>query len=133
MKYELTKDLETGNAVIDREHRELFAAVNRLLDACSSGKGRATLEPTIKFLLNYVDKHFAHEEDLQKKYNYPGKPSHTIFHEGYKKKLRELAGAIPASGPGVNDLANINNHIGVLVTHIRTEDKKLGAFLKNRE
>ena len=39
MKYTLTKDLETGNTLIDTEHRELFAAVNNLMDACSQGKG----------------------------------------------------------------------------------------------
>lgn len=133
MRYELTKDLETGNALIDREHRELFQAVNKLLDACSSGKGRSSLEPTTKFLLNYVDKHFAHEEELQKKSNYPGRTSHTMFHEQYKRKLRQLVDAIPPAGPGVGDLANINSHIGVLVTHIRVEDKKLGAYLKDKK
>ena len=54
MKYEVTKDLETGNAIIDGEHRELFRAVNTLLDACGQGQGRAALDPTIKFLLNYI-------------------------------------------------------------------------------
>lgn len=39
MKYELTKDLETGNRIIDNEHRELLNAVNALLDACSAGQG----------------------------------------------------------------------------------------------
>ena len=39
MKYELTKELETGNSIIDSEHRELFAAINRLMDACSVGNG----------------------------------------------------------------------------------------------
>ena len=39
MRYEMTKDLETGNALIDSEHRQLFKAVNDLLDACSQGKG----------------------------------------------------------------------------------------------
>ena len=67
MKYELTKDLETGNAIIDQEHRELFRAVNSLMDACSKGQGRAALEPTMKFLLDYVNKHFSHEEELQQK------------------------------------------------------------------
>ena len=33
MRYEMTKDLETGNALIDSEHRQLFKAVNDLLDA----------------------------------------------------------------------------------------------------
>ena len=40
MRYEMTKDLETGNALIDSEHRQLFKAVNDLLDACSQGNGQ---------------------------------------------------------------------------------------------
>ena len=51
MKYELTKDLETGNAIIDGEHRELFRAVNALIDACGKGQGRSAMEPALKFLL----------------------------------------------------------------------------------
>ena len=46
MAYQFTKDLETGNATIDSEHRQLIQAVNDLLAACSHGKGRAELEKT---------------------------------------------------------------------------------------
>ena len=130
MKYELTKDLETGNAIIDSEHRQLFNAVNQLMDACSGGQGRAKIEPTLRFLLDYVDKHFAHEEQLQQQAKYPEYSSHKLFHESYKRKLREIGAAIPMSGPTVGDLANLNAHVGVLVSHIRVADKKLGAFLK---
>lgn len=130
MKYELTKDLETGNVIIDGEHRELFRAVNALMDACGKGQGRAAVEPALKFLLSYVDKHFNHEEQLQSKSGYPNMAAHKQFHEGYKRKLREIAGKIPAAGPGMTDLANLNSHIAVLVSHIKTEDKRLGAFLK---
>ncbi len=130
MKYELTKDLESGNAIIDGEHRELFRAVNTLMDACGKGQGRAALEPAIKFLMDYVNKHFAHEEQLQVKSNYPGMAAHKQFHEKYKSKLREIAGKIPAAGPSVADVGALNGHIAVLVSHIKTEDKRLGIFLK---
>ena len=50
MKYELTKDLETGNALIDSEHRQLFAAINNLMDACAQGKGRDQIMSTARFL-----------------------------------------------------------------------------------
>lgn len=130
MKYELTKELETGNAIIDKEHRELLEAVNTLMDACGKGQGRSALEPAVKFLLNYVDQHFAHEEQLQKQSNYPGLAAHRAFHENYKKTLREVAAAIPPAGPTIADLNNINMQVGVLVSHIKTEDKKLGAHLK---
>lgn len=58
MRYELTKDLETGNAIIDNEHSELFKAVNNIVDACSKGQGRKIMEPAIQFLLSYVELHF---------------------------------------------------------------------------
>ena len=62
MKYELTPDLMTGNQLVDREHKELLEAVNRLMDACSEGKGREKSAEVFRYLLSYVDKHFADEE-----------------------------------------------------------------------
>ncbi len=132
MRYELTKDLETGNAIIDREHQELFQAVNQLLDSCGKGQGRAAMEPAIQFLIGYVDQHFSHEEQLQQESGYPGMTAHKAFHAGYKKTLREIAAKIPASGPSVADLGALNKHVAVLINHIRVEDKKLGAYLKQK-
>ena len=57
MKYELTPDLLTGSQQIDMQHRQLFEAVNRLMDACSMGKGRDQIQSTITFLSDYVVKH----------------------------------------------------------------------------
>ncbi len=125
MKYELTKDLETGNAVIDSEHRQLFKAVNDMMDACAAGQGRSVVEGTVKFLLSYVDQHFAHEEQLQVQSNYPNYAAHKQFHENYKATLKKLAAELPRDNIGIGDLVKINNHVGVLVSHIRTEDKKV--------
>lgn len=130
MAYQLTKDLETGNSMIDKEHRELFQAVNNLLDACSQGKGRSAVGDVMKFLLNYVDRHFAHEEQLQKTSNYPNFAAHRLFHENYKRKLREIAAKVMEHEVSIADLSLINSHIAVLVAHIKTEDKKLGAHLQ---
>lgn len=131
-RYEFTKKLETGNAVIDKEHRELFQAVNKLLDACSAGKGRTSMDETIQFLNNYVDKHFAHEEQLQRQSGYPGITAHRTFHEKYKQTLKEITSRISVSGPTIVELGNLNKHISVLISHISTEDKKLGEFLNKQ-
>lgn len=131
-RYEFTKKLETGNAVIDREHRELIQAVNKLLDACSEGKGRASMDETIKFLNNYVNQHFTHEEQLQKQSGYPGITAHKTFHEKYKQTLKEITSQISVSGPTIAELGKLNGHIGVLISHITMEDKRLGAFLNQK-
>ncbi len=132
MTYQLTKELETGNYIIDKEHTELFDAVNQLLDACAHGKGRTTVNSTLKFLLDYVDKHFAHENQLQKDNNYPNQANHYLFHEEYKRKLRDIAAQIASHEPTITDLSQLNSHIAVLISHIKTEDKKLGAFLHTK-
>lgn len=127
-KYEFTKDLETGNLTIDNEHRELLNAVNSLLEACEDGKGRAKMSETVKFLNDYVERHFAHEEQLQKKSGYPGYEAHKAFHEKYKQTLREITSGM-SDNISIADLAKFNAHVSLLVSHIRSEDKKLGAFL----
>lgn len=132
MRYELTKELETGNALIDKEHRELFKAVNDLLDACGKGEGRSSVQKTGAFLSNYVKNHFAHEEQLQVKNGYPGYTAHKAFHEKYKKDLNDVVAKIPLTGADISDLAALNNQIGVLVAHIKFEDKKLGQFLQKK-
>lgn len=39
MAYIWNKDLETGNAMIDQQHKQLIQCINDLLDARSSVKG----------------------------------------------------------------------------------------------
>ncbi len=128
-RYELTKDLETGNAIIDKEHRELFNAVNKLFEACSNGSGRSSMNETIQFLNDYVQKHFSHEEQLQQQSEYPSVRTHKAFHEEYKRKLNEITSKISTSGSTIVELGNLNRHISVLIAHIRTEDKKLAGYL----
>lgn len=131
-RYEFTPNLETGNAIIDKEHRELINAVNKLLDACGSGSALSQVDQTVKFLNDYVERHFLHEEQLQQKSGYPGYAAHKSFHDGYKKTLKEITSVISKSGASVGELMKLNNHISVLISHIKTEDKKLGAFLKDK-
>lgn len=130
MRYELTKELETGNEMIDIEHKELLHAVNNIVDACNTGKERDIVEPAITFLLTYVDMHFAHEEQLQSDNHYPNMESHKAFHDSYKKQLKEIATQVPLDNPTIKDVEKLNEHIAVLINHIHTEDKKLGTYLK---
>ena len=68
MAYVFTPDLETKNALIDSEHKQLIKAINDLLEACSKGQGRAQVAQTAKFVYDYTSKHFADEERLQLQY-----------------------------------------------------------------
>ena len=59
MAYIWSKDLETGNKLIDQQHQQLIQSINDLLDACSQGKGRDKIVETMQFLQSYTAKHFA--------------------------------------------------------------------------
>ena len=130
MKYELTSDLLTGNQQIDAQHRQLFVAVNRLMDACSMGKGREQIQDTVNFLSDYVVKHFQDEERLQTQSGYPGYPSHKQFHDGYRRQLSVTAQELIQQGPTVKALGDLNRAVAILVTHIRTEDKRMAHFVQ---
>ena len=95
MVYQFTKDLETGNAAIDSEHRQLIQAINDLLSACSSGKGRGELEKTTHFLSRRI--HFFPGEEKS------GKPAGFLrFHrKGFYKNSPRKAHFILARQPGL--------------------------------
>ena len=131
MKYELTQDLITGNALIDSEHKQLFEAINALLDACAKGKGRDQLMETVDFLNRYVERHFGDEEKLQVSSKYPGYSSHKTFHDGYKRQMHQITQELLAEGATVKGLGQLNQVAGVLVSHLRTEDRKLAKYLKD--
>ena len=130
MRYELTEDLVTGNTLIDSEHKQLFDAINALLDACSSGKGRDQIMRTVDFLNGYVGRHFSDEEKLQVSSSYPGYPAHKTFHDGYKRQLQQSTQELLAEGATVKALGKHNQVARNLVSHIRTEDRKLAKHLK---
>ncbi len=130
MRYEVTQDLITGNSLIDSEHRQLFAAVNDLMDACSQGRGRDQIQQTVRFLNDYVMKHFGDEERLQTQSKYPNYPAHKQFHDGYRRQLSQVTQELLQQGATVKALGDLNNVVAVLVSHIRTEDKRLARHVK---
>ena len=132
MAYAFTPDLLTGNTTIDSQHKELFAAINNLLDACSQGKGRAALASTAKFLYDYTAKHFADEEKLQLASNYPDRVNHKQYHEGFKQVVREIITELDKEGPTIVLVGKVNSSIaGWLINHIKREDVKVAAHIRS--
>lgn len=133
MKYELTPDLQTGNILIDTEHRELLNAINNLMDACSKGKGKDEITKTLTFLNNYVVKHFSDEERLQIQSRYPNYQAHKNFHESYKAEMQTLANELAANGYSIAFLSKVNQKIAIIINHIKQEDKKLAMHIKSNK
>ena len=132
MGYVWTVEWATGHPTIDMQHKQLFKAVNDLLDACAAGKGRNYIEKTLTFLSDYVDEHFRDEEKLQQQYHYPDRLKHIMLHENFRRTVAELASQLKSEGPTVSLVAKVNSSVGGwLVVHIQQEDKKLAAHIRS--
>jgi hemerythrin len=133
MAYTWTKDLETGNPLIDSQHQQLIQAVNDLLAACSVGQGRDKLNQTLDFLASYTIRHFRDEERLQQQYQYPDYNNHKNLHEHFKVFVQDLVTQIKAAGPTTSLVSKVTFGVGDwLVNHIKKEDTKVATFIRGK-
>ena len=58
--------LETGNTVVDNDHKVLIKQINLLGDALKAGTAKDQLATMIAFLNKYTREHFAREEQIMK-------------------------------------------------------------------
>jgi hemerythrin len=126
-------DLSSGFKEIDDQHKELINRVNKLLDACNSGKGRQEIGDTLNFLADYVVEHFNSEEKYMKQYNYPGLNEQIEQHKYFVSYVGELKNEFDKNGPSISLTMKLSkNLVEWLVNHIMKIDKKAGAFLKEK-
>jgi hemerythrin len=131
MPYQVTRSLETGNALIDQEHQELLATINRLLDACRRGERDAELNETLQCMKSYTEKLFDDEETMQRQCSYPEYHAHHLCHEAYKKTVTELCERLRESEATEELVCEVNTSLaGCFIAHIRREDKKFAAYLR---
>lgn len=133
MPYVFTRELETGEAQIDAQHKELFRIMNELEAASKQGKGRAELDSTLKFLSDYIVKHFSDEQMLQIKSSYPDRAQHKQYHEAFKASVNDMIAEYRKDGASIALLGQINAKVAMwLLNHIKREDKKFGNYLKTK-
>ncbi len=134
MKYVWTSNLETGHEIVDKQHKALIEAYNELLDASARGEGYKELEHTIDFLMDYTQKHFGAEEDLQIACQYPEYEHHKELHQEFTKIMQALCERLKKEGPSMSLLGRVNREMGDwLILHIKIEDVKLVKYIKERE
>lgn len=78
----------TGIPEIDAQHQTLFQAVNDLHDGLMAGKGKASIDKTLDFLVQYTQSHFQSEETFMQQQGFEGLAAHRTEH---KMLLEEVA------------------------------------------
>ena len=126
-------DLKIGVPAIDTQHKMLCEAIDRLLDACKSGKGRAEIVSTMSFLEQYTARHFHDEEILHRQSGYPKVVEHKAIHDAFIKKVQALKQEIIDDGATIVTVGKVNTLIiDWLFNHIRKVDQELEKYINKK-
>ena len=131
-RYEWDPALETGYALIDDQHRQLFALANALHETDSGCAPDAkVVGDAVYRLTDYVVEHFADEEGLMAHFGYPGLGLHKMQHEQLTSSTLLLT-ARYFKGEDVSP-CEIAEFLGDWLTkHIEAEDLRAIAFVRER-
>jgi len=133
MGLEWKESLAVGVDEIDNQHKELFKAVNNLLDACSRGDGKEETEKMMKFLGEYVIRHFSAEERYQQRSGYPDYANHKKLHDEFIIEFKNMQEQYHKSGANGVLIIQMNKKVSDwLLRHIGRVDKALGEYLKSK-
>jgi hemerythrin-like metal-binding protein len=125
------KNLETGHAGIDSDHKKLVNLVNQLADAMASGRGKDVCGKVLAELAAYTATHFAMEERLMAAQRY----SKAVEHKGEHDKLVKEVLAFKAkfdAGSAMLTLSLLTFLKEWLGKHILGSDKALVAELAKK-
>ncbi|HZV81838.1 MAG TPA: hemerythrin family protein [Geobacteraceae bacterium] len=126
-------NLLTGVELIDSQHKELFSRFDSLVAACNQGKGRDEVMRLLQFLDDYIREHFAAEEQLQIRHNYPQYGEHKAQHISFVADVDQLKNQFLAEGATLPLVIQTNQAlVNWLIRHISSVDLAFARYLKER-
>ena len=123
------KTLETGNELIDSQHKELIDRINSLIRSCEEGEDAAEAVKMMEFLTDYTDFHFSAEEALQEKMGYAGISYHKKQHQDFIETVANLKAKLEAEGPTKEFADLVNKDVTEwLYGHIKIYDRAVADY-----
>ena len=127
----LEDNLKLDIPEIDSQHEALISLINLLHETMLQGADKASLDGLLSQLLEHTQTHFAYEEGLMSRYNYPGYEAHKSEHERLMQHLLDLTDRYK-NGDLLLSFAVVLELKGWALVHIEKSDKPLGTFLDNQ-
>lgn len=130
MRVEFEKSLETGNEMIDSQHKELISRIDQLLESCEDGNAQVKAVKMLDYLLDYTEFHFGEEEKLQEEIHFPAIESHKEKHGEFKQAVKELQEMLEEEeGPTEAFVAQVQkNVVDWLFDHIKVFDRAVAEY-----
>ncbi|MCF8178780.1 MAG: bacteriohemerythrin [Sulfuritalea sp.] len=123
---------ESGNTLIDDQHRNLFRVCNELLNALLAGSSRALVDELIETLMQDVKHHFSDEEALFLAAGYPDAKEHIAVHRKLVDDAAVLVERFHAGALSIGELIEFLAH-DIVARHILGRDRAFFPCLKNRD
>ncbi len=119
-----------GVDFIDKEHKQLFSTMNKLLKISESEeKSEWACREGVKYLRNHTTKHFEHEEEYMKSINYSEYEIHKRLHDNFRKyTLPALEAEMEMNEYSEDSVRHfLGVCIGWVVGHTQTEDQAIAG------
>ena len=126
-----SNDLSVNIKEFDEEHKKLINMINDLHSAMGLGKGKEIIRQVLVRLVDYTKTHFAAEEQLMRKNEYPGYLSHKALHDELTKQVEDLQSKFQ-EGRMLVTVQVMNFLKDWLSNHIQNTDKKYGPYLNRK-
>ena len=112
---------------MDKQHQAFFGYLNQLHDALQSGEGEKVIDGILMALTDYVQTHFADEENMLRLADYPDLSAHLKQHAYFVAELDSLRTNLNSQPrAALNTFQLLRDWF---INHILTEDKKYGDYL----
>jgi hemerythrin len=121
-----------GVKQMDNQHKKFIAIINDFYDAVSEGQEASAIQKAVDGLVNYIKIHFADEEVLMQKYNFPQLEPHKRIHKYLTNNVNEYAEKLK-SGQKIISLDMAFFLKGWLEDHIGETDKKYGLYITGQK
>jgi len=119
---------ESGNSVIDGQHRQIISLANRTMDAVL-GMESAALARAMDELLKHIQLHFQEEETLLREIGYPQAEMHGAVHQALLARVTGYFSQFTSKElPSAAFISFLLNE--VVVGHIQSEDFRYFPWLK---
>ena len=118
---------------IDEQHRQLIELINELEIQIKTGRTFYLIEKILNELKKYAIYHFATEEELFRKFNYPEADGHIIEHKQFVDTINMFDEDYLTGGESkIVLLRGIYSFLFEWIfNHIKVSDKKYARFIKD--
>jgi hemerythrin len=127
---EWSDDFSVGVGVIDADHKRLLGLLNELHDAVQAGDAHEVLAKVLDELVLYVGYHFAHEEELFLRTDYPGSEKHHRQHQALTSAVQEIVADFHRQAMSTLPQQVLEFLKNWLYEHILRSDQAFGAYYK---